>query len=132
MHVRKCLSLGKENIKTHQVMYLAIYLLCRLAIFLVLDIYMYYIQPELWIGDYRFGSGKGARPLKRERPGSKEAQRSSKGSGSLSRKWHGIREPNLAASYPAIAPHVIYKNIEDKSLSCSFAQIVRYHFCNQF
>ena len=61
MRVRKCLSLGKENIKAHQVMYHAIYLLCRLAIFLVLDIHMYYIQPELWIGDYRFGSGKGAR-----------------------------------------------------------------------
>ena len=30
----------------------------------------------------------------------------------------------MAASYPAIAPHIIYKNIEDESLSCSFAQMV--------
>lgn len=61
--VCKCLSIAKENIKAHHVMYHAIYFLCRLALFLVLDIYIYYIHPELRVGDYRFGLGKGARPL---------------------------------------------------------------------
>ena len=40
-------------------------------------IYIYYIHPELRIGNCRFRSGKGAGPLQREHRGSKGEQRGS-------------------------------------------------------
>ena len=40
-------------------------------------LYIYYIYPELRIGNFRFRSGKGAGPLWREQRGSKGEQRGS-------------------------------------------------------
>jgi len=86
-------------------------------------IYIYYIHPELRIGDFRFRSGKGARPLEREQRGSRGEHQGSKGEqGGAPREHRGStegagrehegsmgaqhREPELAALHPAIAAHV--------------------------
>jgi len=45
-------------------------------------IYIYYMHPELRIGNCRFGSGKGAGPLYREQRGSMGEQQRSNSSGS--------------------------------------------------
>ncbi len=51
---------------------------------------MYYIFPELRIGDCRFRSGKGARPLYREHRGSRGEQRgSSEGTAGSKREHYG-------------------------------------------
>ena len=64
---------------------------------------IYIIYLELRLGIYRFCSGNGAGPLLRERWGNRwELVRSAYSSSSYQDE-RNVKEPELAASYPAIA-----------------------------